>query len=107
MRHEAKLSVNVRNGEVIVEKDHDDLEEIRRITNEKRIKYNKNGLELNGRKVKNGDGFPLPSISEVQQKSPIKNAKLYAASVRDSPAFKMLEQLELDESELDQFNKLF
>lgn len=112
--NDSKLSVSVKNGEVFVEKDaRDDFEEIRRITNEKMSKYGKySNNELSGtqrrQRNKNMDDnnhLPLPSISELTNNNRTKgrNASLLAASVRDSPAFKMLEQLELDESELDQF----
>lgn len=89
--NESKLSASVKNDHVFVEKDaHDDFEEIRRITNEKMSKY--------GKTV---DHLPLPSILELENRPTGRNTTLLATYLRNSPAFKMLEQLELDESELD------
>lgn len=112
---EPKLTVNVRNGEVFVEKSTvDELDEIRRITNEKMTKYVKQNGDLNSRKPlrhKHSDDelLPLPSISEISSRSPARNTntRLFAASVRDSPAFKMLQQLEIDENELEEFHDHF
>lgn len=115
--NDAKLSVNVKNGEIFIEQDtrsnsnfiEDDLDEIRRITNEKLSKYGRNR-----RKSIDDDSNPLSFMNEVgnhhhyqhyQQphRSPMRNTTRLVAALRDSPAFKMLEQLELEESELDQF----
>lgn len=110
---EPKLTVNVRNGEVFVEKSSgDEFDEIRRITNEKMTKYVKQNGDLSSRKPlrhKHSDDelLPLPSISEIGSRSPARNTRLYVASVRNSPAFKMLQQLEIDENELDEFHDHF
>lgn len=100
-RNDAKLAVNVRNGETFVEKGpriHDNvadetLETIRRISLEKANKYAKQPPKKHGQ------------LDHIGLSTPVQAPKRTTTiSMHRSPAFRMLEQLQMVDSELDMYS---
>lgn len=91
-----RFSINIKNGEVVVEQNGlDSLEELKRITDEKIAKFIKNYGELPSpkpfkKKSIDIDEFPIPLHVE-QSKSPIEEEFRRDSIESNSPAFKMLE----------------
>lgn len=93
---DSKISVNFRNGDVFVEQQSSigaNMDEMKRITDEKLSKYAKNYSDLRSRRsrVLDEDTFPMPLIRENTSKMAAATATDNFPMEQNSPAFKTLE----------------